>query len=406
MRKAASNKLGALATLQLPAGAGHRAHWPAGVARLFAMPISTQSFANLLLGTHQSHRARVGLHVAFWLLAYPWYTLQSQWLVGPDNTPALVLSTLARLGFALVTFYAVSACIGRGWPLGRVLLLVLLVLAASMLGYCLAHYYLYTYLDRSQPNLPPYFHKLAANVSKNGPWTFLQSIMLYFYALQLFMAYFLPFTIKGVRAIVQAHLRTVTLEKDNLKLELEFLRAQINPHFLFNTLNSVYSLVEDKDQTAAALVLSLSNMMRYTLHDATATEVEVTQELDFIREYLDIQQIRHSRRLSVDVQIAPALGGQRIPPLLLVTFLENAVKHGVEKLLKEAWVRVRAYRDEHGAFCFEVANARPPQAEAALGEGIGLRNTRRRLSILYPHTHSLHIDATAAQYHVLLRLWQ
>ena len=406
MKRAASSKLVALATLRWPAGAGRRAHWPTGLAHFFAMPLSTRRFADLLLGTNQHHRARVGLHVAFWMLAYPWYMVQSQWLIGTESTLALVLTTLARLGFALVTFYAVSACLGRRWPLGRALVLVLLVLTSSMLGYCLAHYYLYTYLDRHAVNLPPYFHKLAVSVSKDGPWTFLQPLMLYFYAMQTFMAYFLPFTVKAVRAIVQSHLRTVTLEKDNLQLELEFLRAQINPHFLFNTLNSVYSLVEDKDQTAAALVLSLSNMMRYALHDAAATEVEVTQELDFIREYLDIQQIRHSRRLAIEVQLAPALSGQRIPPLLLVTFLENAVKHGVEKLLKHAWVRVRACRDEHGVFCFEVANARPPQADAAPSEGIGLRNTRRRLSILYPHTHSLHIRTTATEYHVLLRLWQ
>lgn len=370
------------------------------------MSFSAKKVADLLLGVDSSRGVQVALHVTFWLLAYPWYTLQSQWLVGNGSSPALVLTTLARLGFALVTFYAVSACIGRGWPVGRVLLLVLLILVASMLGYCLAHYYLYTYINRNEPIMPGFFRTLVANVAKEGPWTFLQPIMLYFYALQIFMAYFLPFTIKAVRGIVQTRLRTITLEKDNLKLELDFLRAQINPHFFFNTLNSVYSLVEDKDQTAAALVLSLSNMMRYALYDSAIPEVDVAQELAFIQEYLDIQQIRHQRRLKIDVEIAPDLGLQRIPPMLLVTFLENAVKHGVDKLLRHAWVRVRAYRDELGTFCFAVTNAVPPPAGEVPGEGIGLRNTRRRLSILYPATHSLQTSASATQYHVLLRLWQ
>jgi LytS/YehU family sensor histidine kinase len=208
-----------------------------------------------------------------------------------------------------------------------------------------------------------------------------------------------------LRWAVQKRLRVLTLEKDNLKLELDFLRAQINPHFFFNTLNSVYALVEDKDQTAAALVLSLSNMMRYALYDSATPEVDVAQELAFIQEYLDIQQIRHQRRLKIEVEIAPDLGAQRIPPMLLVTFLENAVKHGVDKLLRHAWVRVRAYRDELGTFCFAMTNAVPPAAETVPTDGIGLRNTRRRLHILYPDTHSLQISATATQYHILLRLW-
>ncbi|AWM32688.1 hypothetical protein DDQ68_07750 [Hymenobacter nivis] len=215
----------------------------------------------------------------------------------------------------------------------------------------------------------------------------------------------MSFIIKLGRWAAQSRLRSLALEKDNLKLELEFLRAQINPHFLFNTLNSVYSLIEDKDKTAAFIVVSLSDMMRYALYDAATTEVDVAKELAFIQNYIEIQQIRHRRRLAVELDIAPDLGPQRIPPLLLINFVENAVKHGVDKLRHDAWVRIRAYRDERGAFCFAVANARPAQAGADIHEGIGTRNTRRRLDILYPGAYALQTSHTATQFDILLRLW-
>ncbi len=202
--------------------------------------------------------------------------------------------------------------------------------------------------------------------------------------------------------MIWSQIKNAALEKDNFKLELEFLRAQINPHFLFNTLNSVYSLIADKDKTAAFIIVSLSDMMRYALYD---TEVDVAKELAFIHNYIEIQQIRHRRRLAVALEIAPDLGPQRIPPLLLINFVENAVKHGVDKLRHDAWVRIRAYRDEQGAFCFAVANARPAQAGADIHEGIGTRNTRRRLDILYPGAYALQTSHTATQFDILLRLW-
>ena len=167
----------------------------------------------------------------------------------------------------------------------------------------------------------------------------------------------------------------------------------------------MYSLIEDKDKTAAFIVVSLSDMMRYALYDAATTEVDVAKELAFIQNYIEIQQIRHRRRLAVELDIAPDLGPQRIPPLLLINFVENAVKHGVDKLRHDAWLRIQAYRDELGTFCFAVANGRPSQAGDEIREGIGTRNTRRRLDILYPGAYSLQTSHTATQFDTLLRLW-
>ena len=367
----------------------------------------SKGLSALLSGTNTDKRATVLLHVLFWLIAYNWFLFQSRWLSGDQHPQVTTLMALSRNVVVLVTFYLVSYCVSPQRYTPHTWLLVVLLLLLATLGYCLLAYYLYNYINVAYPDMPPYFHNLVANISKQGPWTFLYSPdVLYFHGIQLIIAFFIPFTIKTFRIVFQSRVKSIALEKNNLKLELDFLRSQINPHFLFNTLNSVYSLIEDKDKTAASIVLSLSNMMRYALYDSATTEVEVDKELAFIQSYIEIQSIRHRKRLDVDLDISHQLGSQRIPPLLLINFIENAIKHGIDKLLKKAWIRIQAYRDEHGAFCFLVANSKPPRPEEETAEGIGIKNTRRRLNILYPNAHSLQISHSETQYEIMLRIWQ
>jgi hypothetical protein len=372
----------------------------------WVMAFSTTRILDWLLGTAQNRRTRVVQHLVFWLVYAKWIALTGAWLSDAAHPQATWLMSAQAALTVLLTFYTVSFAVHRARTSGAAWLRGLTILLISFGLYCLSNYYLYGYVAAAYPDMPAYFHRLVGNLSQHGPWTFLHNGLLYYHATRFLLLLFLPFALQSGRALVQARVRTVALEKDNLQLELEFLRAQINPHFLFNTLNSVYALVEDKEQTAATLVLALAGMMRYALYDSAVPHVAVGRELAFIREYLDIQQIRHQRRLRLDVQLAPDLGAQRIPPLLLVTFLENAIKHGVDQLLHEAWVQVRAYRDETGTFCFAVSNTMPPITNVGPpAEGIGLRNTRRRLALLYPTTHSLQIRTDATRHHVLLRLW-
>lgn len=367
----------------------------------------SRGIINLLSGTNKDKRATVLLHVLFWAVAYNWFVFQSRWLSGTQHPQVTTLLALSRNILVLVTFYLVSYCINAQRYTLRTWLLVLGVMLLSVFAYCLMAYYLYRYIDMAYPDMPPYFKNIVVSVSKYGPFTFIKDLnVLYLHAVQLIIAFFIPFTIKAFRTIFQARVHSMALEKDNLKLELDFLRSQINPHFLFNTLNSVYSLIEDKDKTAASIILSLSHMMRYALYDSATTEVEIDKELAFIQNYIEIQSIRHRRRLDVDLSISHQLGSQRIPPLLLINFIENAIKHGIDKLLKKAWIRIRAYRDESGAFCFLVANSKLSQPNQVTSEGIGIRNTRRRLNILYPNAHSLQISHTETQYEVILRIWQ
>ena len=215
----------------------------------------------------------------------------------------------------------------------------------------------------------------------------------------------LTLSVKFYKQSQESAKKNLYLQKTNSELELNFLRSQINPHFFFNTLNSLYALVEDKDQTAASVIYSLSNIMRFALYDANTAEVEVEKELETIHSFLDIQAVRHSRRLTVNWEISPQLGHQHIPPLLLLTFVENAIKHGVDKYISQSCINIKAYRDAVNAFCFEVTNSLPPQKATAATEGIGISNTRRRLDLLYPGRHTLAIRQSETEYHIWLKIW-
>jgi two-component system, LytTR family, sensor kinase len=359
-----------------------------------------------LTGTHSNKKVTVLLHVIFWIIAYFWLEFQSRWLSGDGHPEVTTLITLTKFVVVLTTFYLISHFVDKENSRTTIWLYILIILAGAILSYNLVVYYAYNYINGAVPTMPPYFKRLVQNISSRGPWTFLQnSTVFYFLFEQFVLAMFIPLLIKAFRAFFQSRIRSMALEKDNLKLELDFLRNQINPHFLFNTLNSVYSLIEEKDQTAASIVFSLSNMMRYALYDSNTTETDVEKELTFIRNYIEIQTVRHSRRLEIELDISHQIGFQRIPPLLLINFIENAIKHGADKLIKKAWIHIKAYRDQEGAFCFSVVNSKPPSIEKESAEGIGIRNTRRRLNILYPKTHSLDIVQSETEYNVLLRVW-
>jgi two-component system, LytTR family, sensor kinase len=367
---------------------------------------TTRRLTALLSGTHPNPQGRAWLHLAFWLLAFLWFYQQAHWAVG-DFYPKLTgFVAIALMTFALVFFYAVSFGLSPRMKGAKRWVFLVLLLIGVYVGYGLFMYFLYNFLSTHYAGIPAYVRNLAAATAQEGPWTFLQEPnVAYFHIQQLLMGLLVPLVVKGLRSVVRANSKALELEKDNLKLELEFLRSQINPHFLFNTLNNVYALVEDKDQTAASVVYSLSNIMRFALYEANTPEVEVSKELETIQNYLAIQEVRHSRRLALAWDISPQLGQQLIPPLLLLSFVENAIKHGVDKYINQSIIAIKAHHDAAGAFCFMVVNSLPPQKAQEMQEGIGIRNTRRRLDLLYPARHTLDIKQTENEYSILLRIW-
>ncbi|RFM30531.1 sensor histidine kinase [Deminuibacter soli] len=337
-----------------------------------------------------------------------WILFQSSWMVGNQHSEASYYLAFYRYLLVIVAFYTLSYITTLPLPNSRMWIVTLLTLVGFLLLYCLMMYAVCSFIYWHFAELPYYFRdNIYENITARGPWTFLLHPMtFYFHFEQLGLALLPALTIKVFRLTLQTRLKSLKLEKSNLELELNFLRSQINPHFLFNTLNSLYALIEEKDAVAASIIASLSNMMRYALYESNAPEVEAGKELDFIKGYVDIQNVRHSNRLHVELGFDPEVYYKKVPPLILVTFLENAVKHGLDKTRQKSYIKISAYM-ENEQFCFFILNSKPRQKVGSNPGhgGIGIKNTQRRLNILYPDRHVLNIQETEDEYSVLLKIW-
>lgn len=183
--------------------------------------------------------------------------------------------------------------------------------------------------------------------------------------------------------------------------ELKALKNQLNPHFLFNTLNNLYALSLDKDDRAPEVIEKLSDILDYMLHGCNDTYVPLHNEVKLIEDYIALEELRFGSRMEIEFHQDYA-GEVEIAPLLLLTFAENACKHGVSQELKTAWIKI-SLQTKGDNIHFSIANSKP--AGSQKGEpGIGLENVRQQLELLYPKAHTLDIKETEGIYQVDLKL--
>lgn len=204
----------------------------------------------------------------------------------------------------------------------------------------------------------------------------------------------------------QTELDNLRISNENKLLELELLKAQLNPHFLFNSLNSIYVRVIDVDEPAADLVLRLAELMRYNLYEADAQTVTLDQELDYIENYLQLEQARHGQRLEILFSSEGDFSRLIIAPLILLAFVENAFKYGLGGTQQGAYVWVEAHLEETNTLVFTVQNSITTTTNRLAAErqagGIDLPNVRQRLTILYPGAHRIETEQSADSYSISL----
>ena len=177
--------------------------------------------------------------------------------------------------------------------------------------------------------------------------------------------------------------------------------SQLHPHFFFNTLNNIYSLALKQDKDTATLVAKLAEMMRYMLYKADEKWVLLKEETEFIRNYVDVEHIRYRAAITINLDMQGIDSQSRIAPMLLLPFIENAFKHGVEEEQQQGFVSIIICKT-HKELTLEVQNSiatKTPQSG-----GIGLINVKKRLGILYPNRHHLDIQHNQKFYHVSLTL--
>jgi sensor histidine kinase YesM len=178
------------------------------------------------------------------------------------------------------------------------------------------------------------------------------------------------------------------LMRDKVETELKFLKVQLNPHFLFNTLNNLYYLsIEKSDQTPKA-ILALSEMLDYVLHEGIAPLVSLSREVVQLKNYIELEKLRYGSRLDVELKISGDLHSVSIPPMMLITLVENSFKHGAMPTLDKSWITICI--ENVDAVTIDIRNS---WKKISMGEGIGLANIQNQLNILFPKRHSLQIDS-------------
>lgn len=187
------------------------------------------------------------------------------------------------------------------------------------------------------------------------------------------------------------------VETDHLKLQLDLLKAQLQPHFLFNTLNSLYGMSLAQSKDTSRFILLLSQMMQYILYDGNQEEVPLSEEVNFLKGYFEIEQKKFPEAL-IRFNIPETIPDVKVPPLLFLPLVENAFKHGRHKLENKAGVTAGLLLDQQGLF-FKIENEMlPPQPLKSSRGGIGLVNIRKRLELYYPGKHKLRVQELNGMY--------
>lgn len=209
---------------------------------------------------------------------------------------------------------------------------------------------------------------------------------------------------KLIMDYARAQRRLGEVSKEKAEAELNFLKSQINPHFLFNSLNSIYFLIDKQNTSARETLLQFSGLLRYQLYDCNEPTIEIEKEVAYLQDYIRLQQLRKDQQYEVKVAIGEEVSGFRITPLLLIPFVENAFKHISHHQHQRNFVQVALSR-ENGTFSFAVENSRDShQRSTEPQSGIGLNNVKRRLELLYPGQYELQIDHNDSTFKVALNL--
>lgn len=191
------------------------------------------------------------------------------------------------------------------------------------------------------------------------------------------------------------------LENANLYAEVNFLKSQINPHFLFNTLNSIYSQAHARSENTEFSILKLSELLRYSLYDSGADKVPLADDIQYINNYIDLQRLRLSPKVKLNYKVGGYPDGKFIAPLLLISFIENAFKHGIS--YTQASVITIDIKIFEETLTLTVSNPIVEKDSFAPG-GLGLKNVTRRLELLYPHQYKLLFHHSGDQYTVNLKV--
>lgn len=337
----------------------------------------------------------------FWLLVFLLNT-------GPDwhrylsarevLETAGTVTTLQFLVAWIATRYCVPCFLERGRIKAFAIALCLLLFSAAELNVLIS----YTYLEPAYPDSYGKYYQSLAHLSlieRLGLSSMIKYIL--FSKLPL---YFFPAAVLMAVDFYRKQQSLLQLRSQKQAAELSALKSQLNPHFIFNTLNNIYALALMKSDRAADAVATLSGIFHYVLYHCNENYVALNDEVRMIKDYIALEQLRFGDRIILEfIHDTPVQ--TRVAPLIFLTLIENAFKHGVSQSLKVAQIRIQL-RSCPEALSFIVSNSKPPEAVPGPteNENIGLKNLRQQLQLLYPGQHRLQLRETPTDYTVQLTL--
>jgi two-component system LytT family sensor kinase len=349
----------------------------------------------------------LNFYILYWIFYVLFFSFQRStaqhyfFLVGGlnlDYLESLKISFLTNLAFLpgviIITHLAIDFVLPRFYFSNRFFLFSIILILIVLL-YPVIPYLIRTYI------VEPFIY--------NDPNDYV--LYNYFAAMLIFvfgMAPLAGFKISGhlrEKALLQQNIEHDRLESE-LKLkeaELKILKSQIHPHFLFNTLNNLYSLSLEKSDKAPDLIIRLADMLSYIIYDCNSDRVQLTKEIDFLNSFIELQKVRYD---SCDIQfnISGELNKLQIAPMILHTFVDNSFKHGPDKDSGSPWIRISLAMSS-GLLFFTVVNSTVKYENSnSKTSGIGISNAKKRLELIYPEKHDLVINHSGNTYSVFLKI--
>jgi len=325
-------------------------------------------------------------HGLFWIISY--YLLYRLFRYSEETTRTdLIYTLLFHLSLVPVFYGNTRLLIPQFFRKGRYLWYLLGTLILLILGVAFNQFIFRYGADWLFPGY--YF------ISYYGSWQILQFMGAYWALstlLKLSRSWFL---------VREQEKRIQQLEQDRSMAELRALKAQLDPHFLFNSLNNIYSLALYEDKRTPEALLTLSNNMRYVLYECNAETVPLQREIDQVRDYLSLFQMRSDLEVDIAFEVMLSQKKEHIQPLLIVPLIENACKHSRPNADGKHFIRIAIHQENHG-LSVRCANSYHEKADKGPG-GLGLDNLRRRLELLFPDTYSLVIQSDNGVYTVHLQ---
>ncbi len=272
-----------------------------------------------------------------------------------------------------------------------------------------AFYFLLVYANKTMHDperdkqIAEAFKKLAdKNIIPRPPVRQLQT---YYYALLSVVVTGFSVGLRVIEQHAASEKKQKELEKEKLNSELAFLKNQISPHFFFNTLNNIYSLIEVSSADAQEAVMKLSRMMRYLLYESESGQTPLHNEINFMNHYIDLMRLRLSKKVDLKVELPSGKNNMQIPPLLFISFVENAFKHGVS-YREKSFIHI-SMKLEGEKILFTCKNSIGRAADREIDKnhsGIGLENVQKRLKLLFPERHKLNIEKKDGHFNVFLEI--